>query len=406
MLISRRGRDAGELQAGAAPSARRRLIVPTLSALVAALVAIAPGVTPPVHAQGLLLTAPYPAVSVQPGTTASFDLVVSADEPIRVDLSVEGVPDGWTTTLRGGGRVVSSVFAGPDEPPELVLDVDVPDNARAGTTTITVVGSAAGETSRLPLDVTVVTGGGGEVALTADVPARSGTADDTFDYTLELSNDTPQQLTFELQAMGPRGWTVTIEASGQAGATSVTVDARGSETISVQATPPAQVTEGSFPLRAEAVAGEQSAAIDLAAEVTGRVEMELTTPDERLNTTASAGSPQELDVLVNNLGTAPLVDLSLSGSGPSEWEVTFDPATLQQVSPGDSVAATAVITPSANAVAGDYVVTLSATGEGIDESVDIRVTVETPPIWGIVGIALIVLTLVALGWVFRRYGRR
>ena len=132
------------------------------------------------------------------------------------------MPDGWTTTLRGGGRVVSSVFADPDAPPELVLDVDVPDNARAGDTTVTVVGSAPGETSRLPLDVTVVTGGGGEVALTADVPARSGTADDTFDYTLELSNDTPQQLTFELQATGPRGWTVTIEASGQTGATSVT----------------------------------------------------------------------------------------------------------------------------------------------------------------------------------------
>ena len=79
---------------------------------------------------------------------------------------------------------------------------------------------------------------------------------------------------------------------------------------------------------------------------------------------------------------------------------------LEPVAPGETAQVTAVITPSANAVAGDYVVTLEASGEGIDQSVDIRVTVETPPIWGIVGIGLIVLTLAGMAWIFRRYGRR
>lgn len=386
--------------------ARRRVPLAVLIAAALVLALMAPGAAPIARAQNLLLTAPYPAVSVAPGTTASFDLNVTADVPVRVDLAVEGVPDGWTTTLRGGGREVSSVFADPDEPPELVLDVDVPETAEAGTTTITVVGQGGGETARLALDVTVVTAEGGEVTLTTDVPARRGTAEDTFEYSLELNNDTPQQLTFELQATGPRGWTVTIEPSGETDATSVTVDARGSQTLNVSATPPAQVSEGAFPIRADAVAGEESVGIDLVAEVTGRIEMEMTTPDERLNTTATAGSPRELEVLVNNLGTSPLVDLDLSGSGPSEWEITFEPETLAQVAPGESAPVTAIITPSTNAVAGDYVVTLEASGEGIDESVDIRVTVETSPIWGIVGIALIVLTLAGMVWVFRRYGRR
>ena len=385
---------------------RRTVIAAVAAALILAAILAAPGPTPAVRAQGLLLTAPYPAVSVAPGTTAQFDLKVTGDEPVRVDLAVEDVPDGWTTTLRGGGREVSSVYADPTEPPELVLDVTVPEDATAGTTTLTVVGREGRETVRLALDVTVVTGEGGEVALTTDVPARRGTAEDTFEYSLELSNDTPQQLTFELQATGPRGWTVSVEPSGEADATSVTVDARGSQTLTMTATPPAQVSEGAFPLRADAVAGEHAVGIDLVAEVTGRVEMDLTTPDERLNTTATAGSPQELDILVNNLGTAPLVDLSLTGTGPSEWEIAFEPGALEQVAPGESAPVTAIITPSGNAVAGDYVVTLQASGEGIDQSVDIRVTVETPPIWGIVGIALIVLTLAGMVWIFRRYGRR
>jgi len=386
--------------------ARRRTIILAIAAGMLAAVLAVPGAPPIVRAQGLLVTAPYPAVSVAPGTTAQFDLNVTADDPVRVDLTIEDVPEGWSTTLRGGGREVSSVFADPTEPPELVLDVSVPEEATAGTTTITVVGRDGADTARLPLDVTVVAADGGEVALTTDVPARRGTAEDTFEFSLELQNDTPQQLTFELQAVGPRGWTVSVEPSGEADATSVTVDARGSQTLTLTATPPPQVSEGAFALRADAVAGEQAAGIDLVAEVTGRVEMELTTPDARLNTTATAGAARELDVVVNNLGTAPLVGLGLSGSGPSEWEITFEPATVENVAPGDSAPVTAIITPSANAVAGDYVVTLQATGEGIDQSVDIRVTVETPPIWGIVGVGLIVLTLAGMVWIFRRYGRR
>lgn len=385
---------------------RRRTIIPAIAAAMVAAVFAVPGAPPIVRAQGLLVTAPYPAVSVAPGTTAQFDLNVTAEDPVRVDLAIEDVPEGWSTTLRGGGREVSSVYADPTEPPELVLDVSVPEDATAGTTTLTVVGRDGADTARLPLDVTVVAADGGEVALTTDVPARRGTAEDTFEYSLELQNDTPQQLTFELQAVGPRGWTVSVEPSGEADATSVTVDARGSQTLTLTATPPPQVSEGAFALRADAVAGEQAVGIDLVAEVTGRVEMELTTPDARLNTTATAGAARELDVVVNNLGTAPLVGLSLSGSGPSEWEITFEPASLENVAPGDSAPVTAIITPSANAVAGDYVVTLEATGEGIDQSVDIRVTVETPPIWGIVGVGLIVLTLAGMVWIFRRYGRR
>lgn len=381
-------------------SPRRPLLV---ALVVGLLIGLLPGAA---AAQGHIISTPYPAVAVQPGATASFDLAVRADEPIRVDLAVEGVPDGWSATLRGGGREVSSVFADPEAPPELTLDLDVPDDADAGTTTVTIVGTAGGETSRLSVDVTVVTAEGGEVTLTTEVPARAGTAEDTLGYTLELTNDTPQQLIFELQAAGPRGWTVTVEPSGEADATSVTVDARGSQTLSVTAVPPPQATEGDYPLRVDAVAGERSVGIDLLARITGRVELEFTTPDQRLNASVTTGSSTDVEVQVVNAGTASLADLSLSGSGPSDWEVTFEPSEIASVAPGQAAAATARIVPSPNAVAGDYVVILRASGEGVEESLEIRVTVETSPLWGAVGLALIALTLGGMVWVFRRYGRR
>lgn len=375
-------------------------------ALAAALLSLLAGARGPVAAEEPVLSTPYPSVAVQPGATASFDLAVSAAVPVRVDLSLEGVPEGWAAALRGGGSEVSSVFADPAEPPEVTLEIEVPEDAGEGTSRITVVGDAAGDTAELPLDVTVVTQASGQVALTTDVPARGGTAEDVIDFSVELDNDTPQQLTFELRATGPRGWTVAVEPSGEAGATSVTVDARGTATLNVTATPPPQATEGDYPILVEALAGEQSVALDLLARITGRVAMQFSTSDERLNTTAVAGEASEMEVVVVNNGSAALTALSLSGDGPSEWEVTFDPQEVSQLAPGQSVTATAVVTPSTNAVAGDYVVELTASADGVEQAIEIRVTVETAPIWAAVGIGLILLTLGAMVWIFRRYGRR
>jgi uncharacterized membrane protein len=323
-----------------------------------------------------------------------------------VDISVEGAPDDWASTLRGGGREVSSVFADPDEPPELTLDLDVPEDAQPGSTTITVVGTAGREESRLALEVVVVTGEGGEVAMSTDVPARQGTAEDTLTYSVDLQNETPQQLTFELQAVGPRGWTVSVEPQGEADATSVTVDARGSQALTVEAVPPPQATEGDYVIRVDAVAGDQAVSTELLARITGVVEMTFTTPDQRLNATVTTGSSTSVDVSIVNSGTATLNGLTLTGTGPSDWEITFEPSEITSVAPGDTAAAAATIVPSGNAVAGDYVVTLTASGEGVEETLDIRVTVETSPLWGLVGLGLIALTLGAMVWVFRRYGRR
>ena len=72
-------------------------------------------------------------------------------------------------------------------------------------------------------------------------------------------------------------------------------------------------------------------------------------------------------------------------------------------------AVTASIVPTGDAIAGDYVITFTAASSQASQATataDLRFTVETSTLWAIVGIAVIVLTLLALGWVFRTYGRR
>ena len=49
---------------------------------------------------------------------------------------------------------------------------------------------------------------------------------------------------------------------------------------------------------------------------------------------------------------------------------------------------------------------LTAKADEATDTSSIRVTVETPPVWLIVGIALIAAVFAGLFWVFRTYGRR
>lgn len=388
----------------------RRFVAPRLvgSLVVAALPTLGGlFIASPVAAQsGLAITTPFPAVSVQPGESVTFDLTVSADEATRAALTVDGLPDGWQGSLSGGGNEVQGVFVTAGAPATVTLAVDVAADATPGVVPVTVTGRAGGTSASLELDLTVAEEGGGSVSLDSDYPSLRGTADTDFKFNLTLHNDTPGELTFALEADGPAGWDVSIQPTGETRAASVTVAARGDQRLELTATPSAEAAAQSYPINVAVTAGDQQATADLAVEITGSVEMQLTTPDERLNTTANAGSPHDFDVIVANQGTSPLEAVDLVGTGPSDWEITFDPASVEQIAPGESATVTAHITPSSNAVAGDYQVHLSASNADANESIDVRVTVETPPIWGIVGILLVLAAIGSMVLVFRRYGRR
>jgi uncharacterized membrane protein len=109
--------------------------------------------------------------------------------------------------------------------------------------------------------------------------------------------------------------------------------------------------------------------------------------------------------VIQNDGNAPLQGVELSATPPTNWDVEFEPATVD-VPAGQGAQVIARITPAGNAVAGDYVVTMRAAGGGLNEDVEIRYAVETSGWWGLVGILVIAGAIAALVGVYRRYGRR
>ena len=120
------------------------LAVVAVSSLGAtAAIAQSPTAVPLAPPTALTLSTTYPSITVDPGGTAKFPLQVTSPVVERVDLTVNGAPDGWTTTLKGGGLIIGSVTTtGTSESPALELDVKVPDGTAPSTQQLRVLASA------------------------------------------------------------------------------------------------------------------------------------------------------------------------------------------------------------------------------------------------------------------------
>jgi uncharacterized membrane protein len=145
---------------------------------------------------------------------------------------------------------------------------------------------------------------------------------------------------------------------------------------------------------------------DLQVVITGTYKLAVSTPDQVLSTSANAGTEHDMQVTITNNGTAPITGVKATASTPTNWKVTFDPATIDSIAPNATSTVTMQLTPSSDAIAGDYNVTVTATGTEANGNTTIRVRVETPQLWWIVGVVLIGAVFAGLYWVFRTYGRR
>jgi uncharacterized membrane protein len=386
--------------------ARRAPITAALIIASLGLTAFAPLVR---AADGLEVTTPFPAVAVAPGNKVSFDLTVSSVRSADVALSLGGVPTGWTASILGGGFVVDGVAVTPDADAKVRLDVTVPAEAPAGTSTIRVTARGGGATDVLSITIRVNAEAAGTLTMTTNTPELTGPSDKDFKFDLQLKNDTAQDVTVSANATGPTGWAVETTLTGATDAASTVVETGATQSISVNVTPADNTPADTYPIHVTATAGEQTVEADLAIIITGSYDMTLTTPGDVLSTRGSAGSATTQEFDIANTGTAPITNVVLTGTPPTGWTVTVAPEEgLPSIDPQTTGTITATITPSSDAVAGDYVVNFKvvSTENTTGETAQIRFTVETSPIWALVGIALIALILGGLFYVFRTYGRR
>jgi uncharacterized membrane protein len=168
---------------------------------------------------------------------------------------------------------------------------------------------------------------------------------------------------------------------------------------------------GEYPITFQAISEDLKGKIDLKAIVTEKDVLEITTETGQLDTKVTANKDNYFPIIINNTGTAELKKIQFESKirgAPSGWSVTFDPEEIESL-PVDSDKEVQInIKPPDKTIAGDYEITISVEPESkrTSDSVDIRVQVLTPTIWGWVGVGIVVLVVIGLAVMFLRLGRR
>jgi uncharacterized membrane protein len=393
---------------------RRILIVSTLSTLMlVGGLAYKPALAQDPQTQqdaspALSVFTSYPAQEAEVGEIVTLPLTLrivgSASQVIRLDM--QEAPQGWTATFRGGGRIIEAVYVQPDADSSADLRLEPPEDVSAGTYRFLVAAQGDGIAATLPIELTLQEKLPPSLQLDVDLPTLKGTPSTTFRYQATLKNDSDQDSVVNLAADAPAGFEVTISASGQE-VTSLPLKANESRSLSIEVKLPPQTPAGQYPVTVQAQGGDAQATLALTAEVAGQSALSVTAPDGRLSSEAYAGRDTPLKVTLKNTGSAAAQNIQLSASEPSGWSVDFEPKQVAEIAPNGQVDVTANIRPAEKAVAGDYMITVSAQPEGgTSQSADFRITVLTSTLWGVVGVALIAVAVVVVGLAVVRFGRR
>lgn len=363
---------------------------------------------PPQTPPGLTVFTKYPAQEAAIGETVTFGLTVrNGTAPDIVRLELQDLPDGWTASFRGGGRIIQSAYVEPQNDSSVDLRIEPSADVAAGTYKFTVLAQGQeNERVTLPIELIVKEKLPPSLTLESDLPTLRGTPSTTFRFNASLKNTGDQDLSVNLVADAPKGLDVSFKLTGQ-DVTSIPVGANETKRIDVEVKPFPDLPAGEYPIKVTAQGGDVQTELALTAVVTGQPELTVSAPDGRLSGQAYVGETTPLKLVVQNTGSASARNIQLTASQPAGWKVEFDPAQISEVASGQQVEVTVNVQPSDQAVAGDYVVSVRAQPEdGPNKSTDFRITVLTSTLWGIVGVALIAVAVAVVGLAVSRFGRR
>ena len=358
----------------------------------------------------------YPGVTIKPGGTSTFTLYITntGSEETTVELSAEDLPEGWEGSFKGSSNEVSMVHVGAyqkkEDSPSLSYSLTVPEDTKEDIYTISLNAKGGDVDESLALTVKVDAEekkiGAGEFS--TDYAQQEGDSGTKFSYTTTLTNNSGENMTYSLSAEGaPEGWTVTFTPSDTTTATSsVPVDAGASSTIKAAIVPAQNVTAGEYPITLVAACAGETLELPVTVKITGTYSLTATTPTGNLSTSAYAGETKDVALSIQNTGNIDLTAVSLKTQASTDWEITFDQDTINEIPAGGSAEVTAHITPAKDAILGDYVTVITASNDAVSSDCALRISVQNHTSWGIAAVAVIAVLVLGLVLIIRRFGRR
>jgi len=254
--------------------------------------------------------------------------------------------------------------------------------------------------------------------IAAAYPKIQGIITDTFTFELELKYFGTTARDFNLKITGPSGWTIITAPYMRhdnkiASVRLEPIVVKEGETaygqlIDVVATPASWPTPapGEYKITLEVSSGNVKNTIDLAAVITASYGLSMLPVSGLYNTKVTAGGSTVVWVELTNTGTAPIDNINFDSAQSQGWRVGVSVSKIDSLDVYGKQQVGLTIEAPPKAVAGDYYVGISAFGTQASASIELRVTVETPITWGVIGIIFIIVVVAGLAYVYMRFRRR
>lgn len=362
---------------------------------------------PPI--KGLWLATDFPALTLHAGADATLPLTLYSYglAPQRTNLSIDGAPPGWKVEIDGEGKPVKAAFVDYDNKSRLSLKLVIPAAATPGPYNLTIKAAGEDASSDLPIAIDLSAPLAAKLTATPQLPTLKGTPRSSFDFKVSVKNESSADMLINLSAGTPSGFEATFkEGYGSQELTSLPFKAGESKNVTISIKPSPDVQAGRYPVPIDFVGDKAKTETTLTLDVAGQPELSLVGQNDLLSGAAYTGDQTDFPLVLRNAGSAPARDVSLSASEPSGWKINFEPKEFQEVAANGEQKVTALVTPPPKAIDGDYMISMTASGGGLSQSVNYRVTVLTSTKWGVAGVGVIGIALLVLVGAVRRFGRR
>jgi len=252
-----------------------------------------------------------------------------------------------------------------------------------------------------------------ELKINVVYPKLSAKAGANFEFKFDLVYTGTEEATFDIVTEAPtKDWFVVVSPTYEDKQISAVQLTPGkTESLKLVVAQPVNTdlqTAGDFKVKVKVSNTDLklNSEFEFLATVTATYSVGFTPKYGVLNTKATSGKNNPFVFTLTNSGSGDLNNITFKADAPQKWIVKFEPDKIENMKAAATQDIKVTITPPDKTIAGDYMLNFSVSSPDASKSADLRVTVETPSIWGWVGIGVIVLVVLGVAIIFARLGRR
>lgn len=356
-----------------------------------------------------------------------FGVELNKDEPISLDVSlinrgkkdefinleIVELPPGWKAYFKTFTFGVTGVFLKGDSSKNITLKVEPDKQVKPGEYSLRLKATTKDKVHTSLADVSLKIKSKEEgketegVRINSSYPVLRGPSDARFEFNIDVENKVDREVVYALSYEAPENWEVNFKPGYEEKyISSIRLKEDQQRNVAVEVRPTPLTPPGEYPVKVKVESQYAKGSITLTVNITGVHKMEVGTPNELLSLTAMRGSKTSMSFYIKNTGTAPLTNIQFISIKPEAWKVEFQPEKIELLNPNEIKQAEVLITPSESAIVGDYSVGINVDAGKVNKNLELRVTVKAKPVWGWVGLLIIVAVVLGLVFVFYRFGRR